>query len=180
MQGVTVHPSRLWRGAFIALLIVGISGAAAHAHHGDAANSGRLYTPIWQVCNDGAAAGVAATEWAMNQISITQVTAHSVACAGAFANVYVSSYNYPENWYGLTSCSGSITGSICSPAKDVRLNARTIATTRQWQKTSLHELGHVAGLGHRPTNTSAMTQGDSPPVSQYFDFHDREAINASY
>lgn len=153
---------------------------AAYADHQNAAASGRLHTPNWRVCNAGQSAGVSATGWAIGQINVTDVNATTVGCPANW-NVSVQSLNYPESWYGLTVCHSAVSGAgVCNTSKGVRLNGRVITTTHQWQKTSLHELGHVAGLGHRSTNNSAMAQGASPPVSRTFDDHDRISINNAY
>ena len=166
-------------------MAVALTGAAmvvppaANADHANGAASGRLYTASWPVCNSGQGAGVTATSWAMGQINVTDINAYTVGCPSTW-RVSVSSLNYPESWYGLTNCHTAVSSGRCNSSKGVRLNGRVITTSQQWRKTALHELGHVAGLGHRSTNGSAMTQGASPPVSQYFDSHVRSAINGSY
>lgn len=174
--------TRIRWGLGLALAFTGavtVIPPAAQADHANAAASGRLYTASWPVCNSGQTAGVSATSWAMGQINVTDVNSYTVGCPQTW-RVSVTSLNYPETWYGLTVCHGTVSSRVCRPSKGVRLNGRVITTTQQWRKTSLHELGHVAGLGHRSTNSSAMTQGASPPVSMYFDTHDKGAINASY
>lgn len=86
----------------------------------------------------------------------------------------------PGNLVRAHNCHGTVSAKVCRPSKGVRLNSRVITSTTQWRKTALHELGHVAGLGHRSTNNSAMTQGAAPPISTTFDSHDKAAINATY
>ncbi|WP_161886235.1 matrixin family metalloprotease [Marisediminicola antarctica] len=165
----------------VVLALVGSTLAAspAFATHQGTAGSGRLYTPNWSVCNAGASAGVSGTNWAIGQINPTDVNASVVGCPGSW-NVSVNSVSYPETWYGATSCFTAVQNGVCGSGKGVKLNTRTLTTTQQWQKTALHELGHVAGLGHRTVDTSVMASGASPPVSQYLDQHDRDSINASY
>lgn len=163
--------------ASVALLIGAMFvGPVAHADHGG--NFSRLQTREWRLCISGATAGQQATSWAIGQINATDVNAFGVSCTGS-PNVSMNSANYAENWYGVTICSAS-SGGICTGSMIVRLNARTITTTTQWQKTALHELGHVAGLGHRNTNASVMTQGAAPPVTRFFDAHDKSEINNVY
>lgn len=159
------------------LILVGFGPAApAHADHGTVPY---LFTSSWNVCNAGASSGVSATTWAIGQMNNTNVSATQVSCTSTW-NVSVQSQAYASNNYGEAFCHGTVSNRSCSPSYGVRLNSNTISTTQQWEKTALHELGHVAGLGHRSNNNSAMTQGASPPVSRTFDAHDREVINATY
>lgn len=161
----------------LSLVLLGVGSAApAHASHGTVPY---LFTSSWNVCNAGTTAGVSATTWAIGQINNTNVSATQVSCTSTW-NVSVQSQAYASNNFGEAFCHGTVSNRSCSPSYGVRLNTNTISTTQQWQKTSLHELGHVAGLGHRSNNNSAMTQGASPPVSRTFDAHDREVINATY
>jgi hypothetical protein len=170
------------RSALLACAALALALAAAtpaQASHQNTASSGHLYTGNWNVCNAGVTAGVSATSWAMGQIGATDVNTTAVGCPGSW-NVSVQSLSYPDTWYGLTSCNSAVSGTTCTTSKYVRLNSRTITTTQQWRKTALHELGHVGGLGHRTVNASVMTQGASPPVSQFLDSHDVASLNAQY
>lgn len=164
---------------FTAIFI--LAAPAANASHGTAAASGILYTSNWPICVTGqlTSPGVTAASWAITQISATKVNAYSVPCAQPY-HVSMQLRSYPDSWYGLTACDSSVNNGVCPSSKTVKLNGRTMSTAQQWRKTALHELGHVAGLGHRSVNGSAMKQGSSPPVSQYFDNHDKVAINANY
>ena len=95
------------------------------------------------------------------------------------ANVSFNALSYPDGWLGATYCTGTLSSGSCS-YKSVYLNLRTAVSGQQRRKTATHELGHVGGLGHRTTNSSAMTSGDSPPISEYFDTHDTDALNNKY
>lgn len=164
-----------------AILLIGslVGGAGpAFASHGAGAASGKLNTAAWRVCNSGFTASIQATTAGLNAINATDVNPVQVGCPTNY-NVSVVGANYPDTWYGLTSCNSAVSGGLCS-SKSVRLNGRTVTTTQQWNKTALHELGHVGGLGHRTENSSVMAQGASPPVSGALDSHDVASLNANY
>lgn len=120
--------------------------------------------------------GNGAINEAIRRVNTTDVHA-TRTCSDA--RVAFNAQAYPSQWFGRTICSGSLSGTACS-FKTVYLNLRTAHTGQQRRKTATHELGHVGGLGHRTTNNSVMTQGASPPVSQFWDAHDRNALNAQY
>lgn len=115
----------------------------------------------------------------MDQVNRTVVSTSDVPCPEG-GNVTSNSTDYPESWYGQTSCDTSVSNGLCNSSKSVRLNNAQMSSTNQWNKTAAHEFGHVAGLGHRSTNNSCMTSGASPPISTTFDTHDVDAVNDTY
>ena len=103
----------------------------------------------------------------------------SQTCASA--NVGFNAQYYPDTWYGNTFCAHALPANRACSYKTVYLNLRTSTTVQQRRKTSLHELGHVAGLAHRDASvTSVMASGASPPASEFLDDHDDVAINNTY
>jgi hypothetical protein len=150
---------------------------ADSATHGRVAYAVGLNTATWRVCVSGWTEGQNASHTAISRVSATDVNASSVNCPGSW-NLSSYSASYPDGWYGATSCSLP-SGSRCA-STSIRLNGRTITTSTQWTKTATHEFGHAAGLGHRATNSSCMTQGAAPPIGTTFDTHDRDSINANY
>jgi hypothetical protein len=99
-------------------------------------------------------------------------------------NVTFLSGDYGENnWYGLTECTSWGSYPDCY-SKTVRINDERISNQAQpqtqYNKTSCHEMGHVGGLGHRGVETSCMTQGAAPPISEYMDSHDMNELHATY
>jgi hypothetical protein len=161
------------------LVAVGLVGAVqvpAGASHRDQANSGHLNTGTWRVCVYAPGQGGSAASTGISRVNATAVNA-SETCSNA--NVSFNALSYPDGWYGNTICSGTLTGTTCT-YKTVYLNLRVAETAQQRRKTSTHELGHVGGLGHRTTNASVMTQGASPPVSEFYDDHDVQALANQY
>lgn len=172
--------SRVTTYFFSILCVLALTGtvflaaaSAALANHGDTANSGRLNTSVWRLCVAGAPTNVATlgAYWAISQVNSTTNVSAAAVCTGA-SNVHITAASYPDSWYGLTTCNSKVQNGLCKTSKNVKLNARVITTAQQGRKTALHELGHVAGLGHRTVNTSVMKSGASPPISQNFDSHD--------
>jgi hypothetical protein len=162
----------------VAVLLTAVSlPTVANATHGRVYYNLSVYTAAWRVCVSGWTAGQNASIYAIGQISATDVNASSVHCPSGY-NLSSYSASYPDPWYGVTSCSRA-SGSRCA-STSIRLNGRTITTTTQWRKSALHEFGHAAGLGHRTTNASCMTQGAAPPIVATLDAHDKASINANY
>ncbi len=87
-----------------------------------------------------------------------------------------------------SSCVGAYACTIRDPADAnnhqtgvrVWLNNSEVNTAAQHRKTTCHEIGHVFRLTHRSTNNSCMTQGEAPPISQYPDDHDYNALYNLY
>lgn len=156
----------------------------AEADHAGGAGSGILNSKQQRLCNNGFPKGQDAVDRGAQIITNnTPVNMYAVNCATGNSNVTVTSTGYPDNWFGQTSCSdwGSRPGYCIY--KYVQLNGRTINEVNefvQWNKSSIHELGHVDGLGHRYTNASAMKQGEAPPIATSFDGHDFDAIQNTY
>ena len=64
----------------------------------------------------------------------------------------------------------------------IELNARTLSEAEdpdhEWYQTACHEVGHVAGLGHR--DGAGTTCMDSYTASISLDQHDIDAIANTY
>lgn len=134
----------------------------------------------WRVCAyvDGAPAALDA---AIQRVSASVVDA-SRNCNNP--NVATFAQSYPDGWFGLTQCNGNLNGLACD-RMGVYLNTRVAVAAQQRRKSYTHEMGHAAGLGHRSGTGTCMTQGESPPISEYFDtaagpHNDLTAINSAY
>lgn len=146
------------------------------ADHRGGAASGALDTRYWRVCVYTPGSGGSAIQIALDRIAATHVQP-TKTCSSL--NVTYDALSYPDSWYGATHCAGSLSNGLCT-SKYARLNLRTADTLQQRRKSALHELGHVGGLGHWFDNVSVMTQGASPPVSEYLYTHDVTALNLEY
>lgn len=174
-----VDSSRV-RGPVACLLAVGAlaaSGSEASATH-------QAYYPIlrssdWRLCLSVAPGDpLTGVYYGISEINRTEVSAGGVPCNQS-PNVSISTQYLVAGYFGITSCVSGLSGTGCD-VHSVVLNTRTVTTLSQWKKTSTHELGHVAGLGHRTQNGSCMTQGISPPIASTFDLHDLVSINSTY
>lgn len=161
---------------------------SAYADHGGMFPEGNLNTVSWKVCRAGTTAGVNSTDGALGLIDAAVVNPTIVSCSSGNQNVNVWATSDPTvTYFGITECSGiyNSTNNKCS-SMTVKLISDTITTApdpvKQWQKTACHELGHVGGLGHRPTTviTSCLVQGDSPPIYTIYDTHDINSLNDTY
>lgn len=156
------------------------SAPPANATHASQANSGKLNSANWRICLAVSAGGSTAVDAAIARIDSTIISATVVNCQAGSPNVTSYTNDYPETWYGLTTCDGAFSGGLCT-YKATYLNLRTATTAQQRRKSATHEYGHVAGLGHRDGDfTTCMASGDSPPVSEYLENHDVSAIALSY
>jgi hypothetical protein len=165
-------------GVFVVQVVVVMSAYQAKGVHAGEATTGTLNSATWRVCKSGLVAGQSATDHAMSQASRSQVSAYAVPCSGTY-NVSSRAANYPDTWFGLTTCEGG-SGANCN-FKYVRLNAARISSSGQWRQVACHEFGHVGGLGHRSTLDSCMRSGQTmPPISETFDRHDIDALNNTY
>ena len=164
--------------AFVAVaasppLVLAPPASADHANVFSHVNS-----RYWNVCVqiDGAPAAVDA---AIARIDATNVNAQR-SCVNQKVTVYAQ--NYPDGWYGYAPCGDSPQppgGAGCT-RYIVYLNTRVAVSAQQRRKSATHEFGHAAGMGHRADNASVMTQGESPPVSEFYNQHDVNVINAQY
>ncbi len=156
--------------------------APAAADHRGGATTGVLNTVNWRVCS-GDLMTPAVKDSMDRAISIlnsrtARLNVRRVGACGD-ANVINSASTSPETYYGVTRCLDWGSGTNCQQ-KFVFINTRTCSTARQKDKSTLHEMGHVGGLGHRFTNASVMTSGESPPIATTFDDHDVVALNNEY
>lgn len=172
----------------VAVVVVGLIPAlsvcapAAFASHGKTAASGYLAYSNWSVCNGGLEQGREGIVRAVNILNAeTDVNASIGSCDSE--NVSAWSGSYPESWCGLTTCTATGTNGRCG-RKVVRLNSSAIFASsnpaQQWNKTAIHEMGHVGGLGHRNVSSSCMASGEAPPIVAVFDSHDIAELNATY
>lgn len=176
---------KTWKPLIVVLLAclwTALSALPSSANHRGEANSGVLNTRNWNICRNGPAGAVdGATDRAISLLNAnTHVNADQVGCSSDSINVHVYGAAFPDAVYGTTYCviEGASAGKC--KYKKVNMNSNYCTTSSQWNKSTLHELGHVGGLGHRQTNDSAMTSGAAPPVSGSFDDHDNEALNNEY
>lgn len=173
----------------VPLFAVGLLPGVAYANHGGQATTGVLNTAKWQVCRAGTSAGIDATNRALHLIKASTVDPVGVPCSSGGQNVNVWSTDTVDSphHYGATYCTGTYnsTNNRCS-SKTVWLFANSIEVAanpaKQWQQTACHELGHVGGLGHRPSGvtTSCLASGESPPIYTIYDSHDIASLNDSY
>jgi|GEM_PF-6418839 len=158
------------------LLGLTLAAAPAGASHNNGASTGTLNSKNWKICVYAPNGGGSAASAGVNRVDATDVNA-TETCSNS--NVSFNALTYPDGWYGSTICSGTLSSGSCT-YKTVYLNLRTAVSGQQRRKTATHELGHVGGLGHRSADASAMKQGESPPISEYFDDHDENALNNKY
>lgn len=164
--------------ALVTGVVILVPEGRAGASHEQGANSGVLRGTNWKICASvGSGDSNTGVNHGISQVNRSEVNGRRSCDTGA--NVFINRQYLADSFYGSTSCTSGFRNGGCD-IKLTTLNSRTITTLGQWKKTATHELGHVAGLGHRYTNGSAMTQGSSPPISEDLDTHDLGAINSTY
>lgn len=148
----------------------------ALAQHGNFVY-GHVSSRNWSLCVNGGAAQNA-VDTGIARINATAVNV-TRGCSGS-NNAIIFVGDYPDAWYGYAICSGTQSGSSCSRMA-VYLNTRVAVAAQQRAKSMTHELGHAAGLEHRNgDNGTVMAQGESPPVSEFYDTHDVRQIGLIY
>lgn len=91
----------------------------------------------------------------------TNASAPNAACVGAFACTIRDPADANNHQTGVR----------------VWLNNSEVTTAAQHRKTTCHEIGHVFRLAEgRTSDGTCMKQGASPPISQYPDGHDYDAL----
>lgn len=170
----------------LALVVLLFISYPVSGSHGGQSDTWVLDSSEWRACvNTNSSGATQGWDHARSQFdSISNISASSWYCNDPGYNVNWNSGNYGvDNWYGSASCTDWGSYPDCYH-NVVRINDERISgmqdPQRQYNKTSCHELGHVGGLGHRGVETSCMSQGSSPPISEYLDAHDRTAVYDTY
>jgi hypothetical protein len=152
------------------------------------AHDGLTRSQIYFVDHTGAAWPVATVTYKWNEAHGVD-SYYETSCPSA--SLHCVNVNEYDAAHVPGSCPGSATWYGCTViapidaynhmrSATVYLNNSTVLTAAQHRKSTCHELGHALGLNHNNTNASCMTQGASPPISQYPDQYDFDSLHNLY